>query len=68
MIQLESLRIAITKLDEAEDALYNARQSMGIKHYAQIDDQYEIVGDAATILRHILNELEVQTLDQLLEA
>ncbi len=55
MSKLSNLRDALVKLEAAEDALFHARQSFRESpSYSRLDHQYEIIGDAANIIRDIL--------------
>lgn len=65
--RLTKLRTAIEKLDEAETALFLAQRAFYTEKfdgfdYNIIDDQYEVVGDAKTILRDVLGRAERQAL------
>jgi hypothetical protein len=59
MSKLSDLREALEKLDEAETALLKARNAFrSHPAYSRLDGQYEVVGDAAQIVRDILGREE----------
>lgn len=60
MSKLSTLRDALQKLYDAETALFHARKNYHYitDEYRMIDNQFEMVGDASMIIRHILEREE----------
>ena len=71
MSKMDVLRIAILKLQEAEEATLNVRDAFSrddpihnSPDYKLVDSIFEDVGDAATTLEHILGSIEDQELSE----
>jgi hypothetical protein len=70
MSKLESIRNAIFQLDLTEEILNNVKDSFAIRGpiYNQVDSCFESVGDASTILRRVLEQLEEEALNKMMGA
>jgi hypothetical protein len=70
MSQLFYLSVAVQKLEAAEEALLDARrafrQSRSI--YDRLDAEFEVVGDAASVVKYILGQQERLALEAAQEA
>jgi hypothetical protein len=71
MRPLSALRDALEKLDAAETALMVARNAyrsvrldLQPNYYQRLDEQFEVIGDAATNVRDILHHEEIKTLSE----
>ena len=68
MSKLSDLREALVQVEAAEEALAKVRKNYlgdhdrGSRTYHRIDDQFEVVGDAATIIRDVLRHEELMAL------
>lgn len=64
MSALSVLNNAIEKLEAAEVALGDARRAFAFKsfEYDMIDGQFEVVGDAVTVIKKVLAHTEQEKL------